>query len=58
MGTADSEADLTLNSGARYFTDPDQYSGLDEAIEKAIHMYQQKSKYNSYEEEKNKEKDL
>jgi predicted mannosyl-3-phosphoglycerate phosphatase (HAD superfamily) len=58
MDTADSEADLTFNSGARYFVNPDQYSGLNEAIENAIHMHQQKSKYNTCKENKSKEEDL
>ena len=43
MDTADSEADLTLNSGSKYFANPEQFSGINEAIENAIHMYQQKA---------------
>jgi predicted mannosyl-3-phosphoglycerate phosphatase (HAD superfamily) len=57
MDTSDSEADLTLNSGARYFLNPDQFSGIDEAIENAIHMYQQKAAHTGNDKEKDKQED-
>lgn len=56
MNTSGSEADLSLNSASFYFDNPEQFSGLDEGIEKAIHMYQKEAKHNK-EEERNKEKE-